>query len=51
MSKEVWDTVEDVEPEKKQPKIRTRGEKINFQMQSHKGYWVLPRERVETDRL
>jgi hypothetical protein len=38
MSEENWDTVEDVGPKKKQPKIRTRGEKIDFQMLSHKAY-------------
>jgi hypothetical protein len=37
-SEENWDTVEDVRPKKKQPKIRTRGEKIDFQMLSHKAY-------------
>jgi hypothetical protein len=30
-SEEDWDTVEDVDPEKKEVKITTHGEKINFQ--------------------
>jgi hypothetical protein len=37
-SEEDWDTVKNVEPEKKELKIMTRGEMIDFETQSHKAY-------------